>query len=46
MKAYEMPAKITEDGKLDIPSLPLSSLPRGRTVRLIVLVSETEEEER
>ncbi len=45
MKAYEMPAQITEDGKLDVPSLPLSGLPRGRAVRLIVLVGETEEEE-
>ena len=45
MKAYEMPAKITEDGKLDVSSLQLSNLPRGRAVRLIVLVGETEEEE-
>ena len=45
MKAYEFPATITEEGKLEAVLPPTANLPHGRKVRLIVLVSETDEEE-
>ena len=45
MKAYEFPSTVTEDGKLDIPIEIADALPRGKPVRLILLVSETIEEE-
>jgi len=40
MKAYELPVKVTSEGKLDIPPAFAEMLPRGQTVRVIVLVSE------
>lgn len=40
MKAYELPVKVTSEGKLDIPPTFSEMLPRGQVVRLIVLVSE------
>ncbi|MBI4630454.1 MAG: hypothetical protein HY740_01845 [Chloroflexi bacterium] len=45
MKAYELPATITKEGKLEASLPQTANLPRGRAVRLIVLVSETDEEE-
>jgi hypothetical protein len=46
MKAYEFPATVTADGKLEVPAAMMETLPRGKTVRLIVLVGETAEEEK
>ena len=40
MKAYELPVKVTSEGKLDIPPAFTEMLPRGQTVRVIVLVSQ------
>jgi hypothetical protein len=40
MKAYELPVKVTSEGKLDIPPAFSEMLPRGQVVRVIVLVSE------
>jgi len=45
MRAYELPVKVTPEGELDIPPAFLRSLPRGEVVRLIVLVSEADQEE-
>ncbi len=40
MKAYELPVKVTSEGKLDIPSAFADMLPRDQFVRVIILVSE------
>lgn len=32
--------KMTEDGKLDIPEELLASLPRGQSLRVIILIPE------
>lgn len=45
MKAYEFPAKITPDGKLELPDVQLEDLPRNSVVRVIVLVEEQTDEE-
>lgn len=45
MKTYEFPTKVTPDGKLEVPERFAKVIPGGRTVRVIVLVTETPEEE-
>lgn len=40
MKAYEFPAKVTPEGKLDIPPVFTEMLPRGQVIRVIILISE------
>lgn len=45
MKAYEFPAKITPEGKLELPDVQLEDLPRNSVVRVIVLVEEQTDEE-
>lgn len=40
MKAYEFPAKVTGDGRLEFSEAILNKLPANREVRVIVLVSE------
>jgi hypothetical protein len=45
MKAYEFPAKITPEGKLELPDMQLEDLPRNSVVRVIVLVEEQTDEE-
>jgi len=40
MKAYDVLARITEDGRLELPKAILKLLPRGQEVRLIILVPE------
>lgn len=46
MKAYEFPAKITSDGRLEIPNILLKDVLLDQEVRIIVLVSEPVEIER
>lgn len=41
MKAYEFPAKLTSNGTLEVPPDLLESLPINQTVRVIVLLEET-----
>jgi hypothetical protein len=45
MKAYEFPAKITPEGKLELPDVQLEDLPRNSVVRVIVLVEDQTDEE-
>lgn len=40
MKAYESSAKVTSEGKLELPDWLLEILPSNQVVRVIVLVSE------
>lgn len=40
MKAYEFPAKVTPEDKLDIPPVFTEMLPRGQVIRVIILISE------
>ncbi|MEG3834421.1 MULTISPECIES: hypothetical protein [Microcoleus] len=47
MKAYEFPAKVTDEGKIEFPDTLLKYLAANQEVRVIVLVQEptdTEEE--
>ena len=41
MKAYEFPAKLTADGTLEVPPDLLENLPIDQTMRVIVLLEET-----
>jgi bifunctional DNA-binding transcriptional regulator/antitoxin component of YhaV-PrlF toxin-antitoxin module len=43
MKAYEFPAKVTQDGQLEIPQPIRKRLQAQQTVRIIVLVHEPDE---
>ena len=45
MKAYELPVTLSEDGKLDIPAGLAAELPRGETIRVIILVPEMTDSE-
>ena len=45
MKAYETPAKVTADGKVELPQAVLELLPRNQLVRLIILVTEASDQE-
>ena len=40
VRAYETSAQVTPEGRLEVPKSVLDSLPRGETLRLIVLVTE------
>ncbi len=40
MKAYELPARITPDGNLDVPERLRRMLPAGKAARVIVLVPD------
>lgn len=42
MKAYEFPAHITADGKLELPDAVLPRSLKNQAVRVIVLLDETE----
>jgi hypothetical protein len=42
MKAYEFPARITADGKLELPDAMLPRSLNNQAVRVIVLINETE----
>ncbi|HZQ07886.1 MAG TPA: hypothetical protein VFD70_14980 [Anaerolineae bacterium] len=43
MKAYEFPVKVSAEGTLEIPTPLADLLPRGETVRVIVLVREPDD---
>ena len=45
MKAYEFPAKVTSEGKLELPESMLAVLPRDQIVRVIVLIPEAADDE-
>ena len=45
MKAYEIPLKVTAEGKIELPDALLAVLPHGQTVRAIFLGSEPADEE-
>ena len=40
MKAYELPIKVTPEGKLELPDALMKLLPANQVVRVIILVSE------
>lgn len=40
MKAYEFPAKVTDEGKIEFPDTLLKYLAANQEVRVIVLVQE------
>lgn len=42
MKAYELPVKVTSEGKLDLSSVVLEPLSPGQEVRLIILIEEAD----
>ena len=43
MRAYESPAKVTSEGKLEVPDALLKCLPSNQVVKVIVLVSDQED---
>lgn len=44
MKAYELTATVTADGQIELPDFRLShNLPQPETVKVIILVAESEE---
>jgi len=45
MKAYEIPARISSAGALEIPADFLKRLPTNQLLKLIVLVDETSDDE-
>jgi hypothetical protein len=45
MKAFELPATIDKDGKLDLPTLPLEQIPKNSVIKVIVLIDDAEDEE-
>ncbi len=40
MRAYEIPAQVTSEGKIELPESLLKHLPREQPVRIIILVNE------
>ena len=40
MKAYEIPATITKDGKLKIPQNIMDKIPKKVTIKVILLIPE------
>ncbi|MCL1463485.1 hypothetical protein [Argonema galeatum] len=45
MKAYEFPAKVTAEGKLELPDTLLKNLTPNQQIRIIVLVNEPVDKE-
>ncbi len=45
MKAYEVPARVSEEGRLELPDEIVAQHPRRRALRLIVLAPEPEDDE-
>lgn len=45
MKAYEFPATVTQEGKLELPKETSLILPHGHDVRVIILVPESTPDE-
>jgi hypothetical protein len=46
MKAYEFPLKFNEQGVVELPPHVKSVLKAGMTVKVLVMIEETEDEER
>jgi hypothetical protein len=40
IKAYELPLKLTEEGKFDLPADLAAELPRSELLRVIILIPE------
>jgi len=45
MKAYEFPAKVTTEGKIELPDTILQQLSHNQQVKVIILVNEPREDE-
>lgn len=45
MKAYEFPANITTEGKIELPDVILQNLATNQQVKVIILVNEPTEAE-
>jgi hypothetical protein len=45
MKAYEFPAEVNADGKINLPEIILKRIPNDQTIRVIIFISETDDEE-
>ncbi|MBD2607686.1 MAG: hypothetical protein KME54_09390 [Tolypothrix brevis GSE-NOS-MK-07-07A] len=45
MKAYEFPANVTTEGKIELPDVILQQLVNKQQVKVIILVNEPTEEE-
>jgi hypothetical protein len=45
MKAYEFPANVTDEGKIELPDVILQKLANNQQVKVILLVTEPIEEE-
>ncbi|MEH2305971.1 hypothetical protein [Nostoc sp.] len=45
MKAYEFPANVTTEGKIELPNAILQHLANNQQVKVIILVNEPTEEE-
>ncbi|MEA5566454.1 hypothetical protein [Anabaena sp. UHCC 0399] len=45
MKAYEFPANVTTEGKIELPNAILQQLVNNQQVKVIILVTEPTEEE-
>jgi hypothetical protein len=45
MKAYEFPANVTTEGKIELPESILQQLANNQQVKVIILVNEPTEEE-
>jgi len=45
MKAYEIPVRVTKEGRIELPDALLELLPREQVVRVILLVPEPTESE-
>ncbi|MFH7028728.1 MAG: hypothetical protein ACHBN1_25870 [Heteroscytonema crispum UTEX LB 1556] len=45
MKAYEFPAKVTTEGKIELPDTILQKLAHNQQVKVIILVNEPREDQ-
>ncbi|MEH2152415.1 hypothetical protein [Nostoc sp.] len=45
IKAYEFPANVTDEGKIELPNAILQQLANNQKVKVIILVNESTEEE-
>lgn len=45
MKAYEFPANVTTEGKIELPNAILQQLTNNQQVKVIILVNEPTEQE-
>jgi len=43
MKAYEFPAQVTTEGKIELPDTILQKLPHNQQVKVIILVNEEDD---